>query len=412
MARTRILFVDDEPNVLDGLRRMLRRSRHEWEVDFARTGAEALAKMHEKPFEVVVSDVQMPDMTGLDLLERLRRDFPATTRIILTGRADEDMAQRATDLVHQFLAKPIEPQVLKQTMARALELRRLADNKLLQAIVADSTSLPTIPAIYQEIQRIVESENSSIAEIATVVGRDLATSAKLLQLVNSSFFGLGRRVSSVEHAITLLGLVRLRALVLANHLFAEFKSTVPGELLSMDLLWHHSLRVATVAREITLLEGQGEDRPDQAFTAGMLHDVGLVLLAARQPDTLERCLENARQEGRSIWQSEMELLGATHADVGGYLLGLWGLPMRIVEAVALHHTPNSIPYDGLCATTVVHVADYLIGEAWTTPAGYHLATPAGDLDSAYLRRLGLAHRLDHWRAAAERVAPHGVEVIA
>jgi len=411
MARTRILFVDDEPNVLDGLRRMLRRTRHEWEVDYARSGAEALDKIREQPFEVVVSDMHMPDMNGLRLLERVRKDSPATARIILSGRADEHMSEQASGLVHQFLAKPVEPQVLKQTIERALELRYLADNRMLQAIVADLTSLPTIPKVYHEICRVTESETSSVAEIAAVVSRDLATSAKLLQLVNSSFFGLGRRVSSVDHAITLLGLVRLRALILANHLFAELGSTVKRDLFPMDLLWHHSLVVATIARDITLLEGQGEDRPDQAFTAGLLHDVGLLVLAARQPDALERCLEVARQEGRSLWQAEIGVFGATHADVGGYLLGLWGLPMRIVEAVVLHHTPNSIPYDGLCATTVVHVADYLAAQSWHTPSGSPIETLAGDLDLAYLRRLGRTHRLDHWRAEADKTLTRTMEVL-
>ncbi len=179
----------------------------------------------------------------------------------------------------------------------------------------------------------------------------------------------------------------------------------------MDGLWQHSLGVASVARMIAVEERQGEDRPDQAFTAGMLHDIGLLLLASRQGSALQQCMEIAQAEKRCLWQVELDMLGATHADIGGYLLGLWGLPTRIVEAVTLHHTPGRIGYDGLCATTAVHVADFLARDMQPRVCAFvETAITAPDL--AYLDRLGLMHRLEHWRKSAERILTQPAEACA
>ena len=230
-------------------------------------------------------------------------------------------------------------------------------------------------------------------------------------MVNSSFFGVGRRVSNVETAVNLLGMLRVRALVLREQIFTVFSLPRPIEYFSAERLWHRSLRVAELARQISRAEGQSDDRPDQAFTAGLLHDAGVLLLARLRPE-FAAIMRTIHDERRPNVQVEMELLNVTHAEVGAYLLNLWGLPLRIVEAVALHHEPSQVSYDGPCAVTAVHVADALLSEAEETTPDSVSRMMSPRLDLAYLQRIGLEHRIDRWRSCALEITQLAEEVPA
>lgn len=399
--RRRILFVDDEPNIIDGLRRMLRDQRRIWDMAFATSGAEALALMDEQTFDVIVADMAMPEMSGAELLELVLHDHPGAARIVLSGHADETSTRRAAELAHQYLSKPIDPDSLKQAIDHACRMKNLIANENVRAAVGGCQVLPSLPDLYFEIIEAVESETSNSHSIAEIISRDVAMSAKILQLVNSSFFGVGRRISSVEQTVTLLGLMRIKALVLSDHVFQEFRPHRRLPSFSITGLWQHSLAVAETARRISLAEHQTEDRPDQAFTAGLLHDVGILILATRNPDGFQALVETVQVcPDDSAEEHERALFGATHADVGAYLLGLWGLPARIVEAVALHHCPHELPYDGLCAVTAVHAAEGLLEEEGLAEASLHGYPATMTMRRDYLERVGVLDRLDAWRSLA------------
>lgn len=404
MIKMRILFVDDEASVLDGLRRMLRKQSAHWEMDFALTGQEALEKMASYPFDVIVTDMQMPGMNGAELLERVIKEHPEVARIILSGHADENLAVRAMRVAHQYLAKPTDPETLKLAVAKSCPLQCIVQNERVRSAVASCEGLPVMPALCSELTRLVESPHTETRQIAGVVARDPGMCAKLLQLVNSSFFGVGRRVSSVHHAVSLLGLLRIRALVLREQLFQALPLPRPVRYFSVDRLWPRSLMVAELARQVSLAEGQDKDRPDQAFTAGLLHDIGLLVLASRHAD-FERALLTVHRRQVPVCQAEMEVMGVTHAEIGAYLLNLWGLPARIVEAVAFHHTPALAPYDGMCAITAVHAADAILGEIeQESESGLAPGLLAPALDMDYLNRLEVAHRLEKWRKLAREAS--------
>lgn len=409
MSKMRILFVDDEASVLDGLRRMLRKERGEWEMDFATSGPQALEKLAQTPFDVIVTDMQMPGMTGADLLERTVEVHPEVGRIVLSGHADEALAMRAARVAHQCLAKPTDPETLKLAVARARPHKDVVGNERIRSVVASCQRLPALPQSCAELTRLLESKHADARGVARIISRDLSMSAKILQLVNSSFFGIGRRVSSIEMAVTLLGILRVRALVLREHIFHAFEVSQPIEHFSVERLWHRSLKVAELARSISKTEGQDEDRPDQAFTAGLLHDIGLLLFACLHTD-YGVVMRHMVEREMPICDAEMEILDVNHAEIGAYLLSLWGLPARIVEAVALHHGPLRIPYDGLCALTVVHVADVLISQVSEESAPDPLTamlTPR--LDIEYLQRIGLAGRLAHWKEIALEISQRPTE---
>jgi len=409
MSKKRIVFVDDEPNVLEGLRRMLRKQRHEWDMEFVASGDEALAKMAESPFDVVVTDMEMPSMDGAEFLEQVLERHPDVARIVLSGHADDASTIRALRVAHQYLSKPTDAETLKAAVARACPMEQIVRNERIRASVATCNKLPSMPTLCAEVARLVESDTSDAKSVARVISRDMGMSAKLLQLVNSSFFGIARRVSTTEQAVALLGLIRIKALTLSERIFKEF--TPPRRIgnFSMTQLWQHSLSVAEVAGLISKEEKQDGDRPDQAFTAGLLHDIGMLLLACQHSDEFERVLQTVRAERRPICEVEMELFNVTHAEIGAYLLGLWGLPKRLVEAVALHHNPGEIDYDGLCALTAVHVADAFVSEMEQPETDRAASLFGPTLDLTYLERIGMESRLQRWQEIATLTCGKTVE---
>lgn len=402
MRKKRILFVDDEPFVIDGLRRMLRKLRDEWDMSFVTSGNDALACMAQGAFDVLVTDLRMPGLDGADLLERVTEAYPITARIVLTGQADEGLSERAANCAHQCLMKPVDAETLKNAVARACSLQQGLHNEWVRGLVTVCNTLPSLPSLYLDIVQAAQSESTDARTIATIIRRDMSIAAKLLKLVNSSFFGLGRRVSSIEHAVSLLGLVRIKALVLGEKVFKQFQPTKPIPGFNFESLWRHSLVVAEVARLISKAENQTGDRPDQAFTAGLLHDVGILLLAFNMPDRFATLLASCQQSALTLWAMEKDILGATHSEVGGYLLGLWGLPPRIVEAITLHHNPAAIHYNGVCAATCVHVADALLTQEGGIETDDGALSYQGRLDLDYLRRIKLANRLDAWTKLADK----------
>ncbi len=408
-SRLRILFVDDEAGVLEGLRRMLRKQTAEWDMVFVNGGQEALEQLAARPFDVLVTDMQMPGINGVELLELAVKQYPETGRIVLSGHINEGFSIRATQLSHQCLAKPTDPDTLKAAIARARPRQQVGTNERARAIVTRCQNLPVLPEFCAELTRLLESDDANAKSIGRVISRDLSMSAKILQLVNSSFFGIGRRVSSVEMAVSLLGVLRIRALVLHEQIFQSFKDNRSIPLFSVERLWHRSLQVAEISRTLSKLEGQDGDRPDQAFTAGLLHDVGLLLLASLH-DEFAFVIETIYEKRIPICEAEMEVLNATHAEMGSYLLSLWGLPARIVEAVALHHDPMQLSYDGLCAVTMVHAADALLAES-EPPSEPDSIVPllAPVLDEQYLQRIGVAERLPLWRESVAEICRRATE---
>jgi HD-like signal output (HDOD) protein/CheY-like chemotaxis protein len=388
----RVLFVDDEPNVLQGLQRMLRSMRHEWEMSFAEGGPAALQLLAAEPFDVVVSDMRMPGMDGARLLSEIRRLHPQTVRIVLSGHSDREMIMKSVGPAHQYLSKPCESESLKETVSRACALRDLLANSNLQLLVSQMQSLPSLPSLYVELVKELELPDASTKKIGQIISRDPGMTAKILQMVNSAFFGLRRHISSPADAVSLLGLDTVRALVLSVHVFSEFDGArIPG--FSIDHLWSHSMTVGTLAKKIAKIEGATEHICEAALTAGLLHETGVLVLAAKLPKEYTAMLSLAREEKLSVEDAEHRIFGAGHPEVGAYLLGLWGLPDSIVEAVAFHHEPDRCPGKEFNALAAVYVADRI--DRVATPSNVEGSLTL--LDPGYLAKLGVSERLPIWQ---------------
>ncbi|MCI0535465.1 MAG: HDOD domain-containing protein [Verrucomicrobiales bacterium] len=395
-SKKRILFVDDEALVLQGLQRMLRQMRNDWELEFVDSGAKALERMAQVNFDVIISDMCMPGMNGAQLLNEVMQRCPKTIRLILSGQADKEMILKCVGAAHQFLSKPCDAEALKLTIRRASSLEALLQNENLRRLIAQMDRLPSVPTVYSQLIQVLQDPDANLEQVGDIIATDIAMTAKVLKLVNSAFFGLRRELSSPAEAALYLGLDTIRALVLSIHAFSQFESlNIVG--FSLEALWGHSMEAAAAAKWIAQCE-HGEARLcDEAFVAGMLHDMGKLILAANFPKEFHAALRTATLEHLQDTAAEKKIFGASHADVGGYLLGLWGLPGSVVEAVALHHSPAESVEKSFGSLTAVHVAEALIHERDVTED----AAGSRQVDEEYLATLGLSDRLKVWRADLE-----------
>jgi len=380
----RVLFVDDDPSLVAGLRRMLYQERHHWDLSFATSAEAALGLLAEGDFDVVVTDMRMPGMDGADLLMHVRDAKPATVRIVLSGQTDRASAVKAASVAHRFLSKPTDALTLKSAVGRARELERRLDQTRLWAVLGGMDGLPGLSTTVQQLNSALADPNSDVDKIVRIVAPDLGISSKILQLVNSAFFALPREASSLRDAVTYLGLDNVRALATAADVFQALGTGAAYEQLA-GRLQAHSFAVMQLARYI-VPEAQ---RPADLFLGALLHDLGLLATAAVLPGSLADLA--ATSTGPWGPEKELSVLGATHADIGAYLLCLWGMPLGAVEVVARHHDPGPVPAGGLGEVHAVFLAEALLSEFDDIPGH-------GDgLDNEKARKLGVWHRVDDWR---------------
>lgn len=393
--KKRILFVDDERCVLEGLEDLLVRYRHKWEMVFSVGGEAALERMQQTPFDVIVTDMRMPGMDGSTLLHLANQKYPGTVRIVLSGMSEMEAAMRTVRVAHQFLHKPCDAGMLEKVVERACNLQVLVGDEAVRKVVGGLQRLPTLPAVYVALQRTLANERSGATEVARIIEQDIGMSAKVLQLVNSAFFGLGRRISSVSEAVAYLGFGMIQKVVLATEIFKGDGLDSPSSLY-LEGLRNHAVLTAGIARKILARDRrQAED----AWAAGLFHDIGKLVFVTELPERLARAAAAAREAQQPLFRAEEQLYGVTHAEVGAYLLGVWGLPYPIVEAVANHHVPERVQHPGLDALTAIHVADALAHEC--EPNGETISRATLNLE--YLASLSLTDQVKHWRESAQEL---------
>ena len=400
-----ILFVDDEPGMLKAFERLLHPERHRWEMIFASSMAAALDMLRERAVDVLVTEVRLTGQRageGVELLDRVRRDHPGVTRIVFTAAGDRDTTVRLAGIAHQFLAKPFDVLGLRETLARACTVRELLERPAIRDAVGGISSLPVVPALYLELQAVLRDPLADLKKIAAVVERDIGMSAKLLQLVNSAFFGVrssnGTPIASAEQAVMLLGVNTVQSLALASAIFSAYDVADDFYGFSLTRLQQHALLTARIASRLMTLKQEREE----AFVSGLLHDAGKLVLANRFPEAYRRISVQAVREKLPLTLLESGEFGTSHPEVGAYLFGIWGLPTVVVEAVAFHHDPSSAGRSRFDVSGAVHVADVLAHEMTTpTNEGTGLRTV---LDGAYLDTTGLVGKLPAWRAMAAGLA--------
>jgi HD-like signal output (HDOD) protein len=382
----RIVFVDDEVNLLQGMRRSLHAMRSEWNMEFALGGTDALTLLKASPADVIVSDMRMPGMDGWQLLTEVKKLYPQTVRLILSGDAEATSIMRAVGMAHQYLAKPCDGAAIKNAILQTQKLRHLVSHDDLTALVGQISTLPSAPKAFQDILACLRQPNASMSDVAKIISRDVAMTANIMKMVNSAFFGARQPIASTDRAVAYLGLDTLGALVLSH---SVFKKSHPAGIVGFNFeqLWSHSLLTGMAARSIAVCEKFSSTEAEKVFLAGVLHDVGKIVFATRTPPTPVPAEE---------YQA---LMKAHHAAVGAYLLGLWGFPNPIVEAVAFHHAPSLARESSLGLPGLLHIADHLVHQRSKDAS----EPDRGALEPGYLESLGLEQRLPEWQLAMDKI---------
>jgi HD-like signal output (HDOD) protein len=400
----RILFVDDDQNVLDGVQNLLRRQRREWDMAFVLTAGAALREMETATFDVVITDMRMPVMDGAAFLEVVKEKHPSVARIVLSGQARREAVMRAVPVAHQYISKPCDADHLRTVIDRVCNLQSLLRDEKIRQVIGRVDRLPSLPRSYSELTQALARPDVGLAQLVAIVETDPAMSAKVLQLVNSAYFGLAQRTSSIFDAIRYLGVDLLKGLALTSNVFAAIEAkTIRG--FSFSKLQQHSLLTARLAQRLIV----DQKRREEAFTAGVVHEIGQIVLMLGFPDGIKAVQNEAMKEPhRPLHEIEQAVLGVTHAQVGAYLLGVWGLPFSIIESTAYCYTPGAVTSGDRELLAAVHVADALVTKACAPCAFNSAAADADGIDLEFLEAAGYADLLSEWRA----IAAHQLQVPA
>jgi putative nucleotidyltransferase with HDIG domain len=239
-----------------------------------------------------------------------------------------------------------------------MELRTLMNDRDIKKTISEMDAIPSVPFLYTEVMKELQSPEPSVHKVGKIIAQDPSMTAKILQLANSAFFGCRRQISNTLDAVAYLGLDCVQHLTLAVHAFSQF---TPAKIssFSIERLWEHSISTAALTKKIAEEEGAGKAIAEDAFTCGLLHDIGKLMFACKLTDKYEVAVGIAKLKAIPLWMAEQQTFSTTHAEVGAYLLGLWGLPDAIVEAVAYHHRPMDSKNEIFCALTALHAAECL-----------------------------------------------------
>jgi HD-like signal output (HDOD) protein/ActR/RegA family two-component response regulator len=397
-SRPRILFVDDEARILQGLQRMLHTDRRIWDMVFASGSLEALKILEGYDFDIVVTDMRMPIMDGAELLDTIRVKYPHSARMALSGHTEREFIFNAVASTHQFMSKPCDSEVLRTTLSNCIKARELIESPDLRALAGKTTSAPILASTYTAFLDSLDWGECNISRIGLIVAADIGLSAKCLQLVNSAFFGPPRQVYTAEEAVNMIGADALRAAYKRPDVACVFPLDLMQNIEASGLI-DRSRSVARLVKQIGKHEQFSAQTIEQAALAAFLQDIGKLVLAAHSPKSYDYLRDLS---GSDSLPMELDLLGATDSKLGAYLLSLWGFGAEIVEAVAWRHAPSGTTFDGGLPLLMVHAANVLAHE------GAKNDFSAEEWDSDFLESKGMSNRIQDWRRLAGEPVRTGV----
>ncbi len=351
----KILFVDDELFVIEGLKRMLRPLRNEWEMKFAVSGPEALKILEKESIDVIVSDMRMPGMDGAELLSIVMKKYPNVIRIILSGYSEQGLILKSVRPSHQFHSKPCNAEQLYKSINRASKLHAMMKGMEIKSIVSQMDTLPSQPALYSKIIEKLQDPGTSIHEIGQIIEEDMGMTTQVLKLINSSFFGFYKDITSPVQAVTMLGITTIKTLVLSLEVFSVLKTDEELSDLIKDV-WDYSKLTAHFSRLIAQEISDNAGFIEDAFLVGFIYDIGFLILASKLPRQFKQILKRSRLEKVSVCELENEVFGATHYQIGAYLLGLWRFSDKVIEAITYFRNLAELDYEDIQVGHVLHLA--------------------------------------------------------
>jgi HD-like signal output (HDOD) protein len=392
----RVLFIDDEAAVLDGLRARLHALRKRWELVFVESGARAITEIEQKPFDVVVTDMRMPVMDGVQLLETVAKRWPETIRIVLSGYAEDEQTARLLPVAHQYLSKPCDPQLLENVIERCLGLDAVLKEPRLRSVVGRIRQLPALPRTYARLREVMSKPDASIVEVARIITADTAIAAKLLQVVNSAFFRRARAITKIETAVSHLGFAGIRNIALSVEVFSQCTGNSMLPDFDAERLQQQAQQVAAIAHALAAKTPIADD----ALLAGLMHNIGYWVMVQQCPQELQHARRVACERNVPMAEAELEVIGASYAEVGAYLLGIWGLPQSVIEAVAFQQRSEVVAQTRFDVLSALVVAKSLAVGGGSDAFGLP-QSPTRLIDDDYLKPLNAPF---DWHEAQQRAA--------
>ncbi|MDQ8182658.1 HDOD domain-containing protein [Pelagicoccus sp. SDUM812005] len=354
-----LLIIDPDPEAIEAYQKALAPKASSWTAHFATSSEQALSLAEKVDPDIIVSALCLEQGQGLKLLSQAIDAAPLAHAFIAATETERPQLAAAFEGGCRYLPRPCPADRLLLEFQRCLAVDSWLDNPVVKEVVASRADFQSLPSHHHRIVTALNSPDCSVDDVAEAIANDLSLTAKLLETVNSSFYGFGQNVSDTKQAISILGLSCVRDLVLAAHLFTQVGQD-PEHLTLVKEIWHHSISVAGAARRISLHETKSQQAAAEAYSAGLLHDIGKLVLLGVVPDRYIEAQRLSREESHSPWQAEFKLIGCDHAEAGGYLLSRWGLPESLCEAVALHHRPANSCQETFSTLAAVHAANAIV----------------------------------------------------
>ena len=403
LEKKTILFVDDEIKILQALRRKVHKWKSNWEIEYCTSGQEALEIFKSKKVAVLITDMKMPGMTGFELLDIVSKLYPETIRFILSGQTDKAVLMKSFKNIHQYFSKPCDTEELFQTIYRIFNIRSFLEDKRLKSVVTQMRSLPVLPVTYTELEKEMRSDSSSLKKMAEILAKDVAISAKILQLANSSYFVMRKQTSDLQQAISIIGLDSLKDLVLTISLFNQVEPAIIGKF-NLLRLWEHSFRVAVKAKWISGQLGLSDLDTELCFIGGLLHDIGKLIFAMEFPVSYQEIFQKYQgDKSHSLESLEYQSFSASHAETGAYLTSLWGFNDIITESILFHHKLSEVTSNSILPVVIVHLANYLDHKIYLTEQTMKdISESRVCYDKTVINRLKLEKKLSDWERYFEK----------
>ncbi len=389
MGDKRILIADPNQTAWDEFRLTLGEG---WTVVGAGNGQAAMTEAEKRPFDVVVANYDLPELDGAELLNQLRIANPKTLRFIASAESQREKVVCHVLGGHQFLPIPYNRAATKTVIERSVA-ESYGMSQSMRELVGRIRTFPSIPSLYLDVVSALNDPNATTDDIGNIIAKDMAMTTKLVQMLNSAYFGLPRTITNPTEAVGILGFETVKSLIMTVKMLNQYDKVKPVYF-SIDSIWKHSTNVAQTAKALAMLETGDTQLSGHAYTAGLMHDLGKVILAANFDDQYHGAHTIARKQNVPLWEVEKEIFGASHGEIGAYLLGLWGISPEVTQIAANHHHPARSSDERFTALTAVHVANALEYE------GVPLTdedVPVAEVDMTYLKQIGMEDRLEAWR---------------
>ncbi|MBF0171238.1 MAG: HDOD domain-containing protein [Nitrospinae bacterium] len=369
-----------------------------FDIDVLPDGREALIALKSHAYHGIIAGMDIPEMDTVRFFSLVRDKIPQSLRIALLRPDERNRVIDVFGLVHQFIDAPCDPKTTVEGLRRTCLRYGMLTDLNLRRIVADMTVIPSYPSLYFALLDELAHPHDDLSRIGAVVSQDVGLTARIMRLINAPFFGLVRHINDPAEAVAYLGIETVKGLVLSTHVFSRYEQALlPG--FSVERVWAQSLQVALCARELATDAGLPKETREMAFLAGILHDIGLIMTAANHPDDYRSISRLTKSEGMTTFEAERSVMGVSHEQVGAMILGSWGLPPDVVDAVLYHHVPSAAPdeFRDNPILRLVHVADAIVD------SGAKTRGEASDFDQPFLASMGASADTDRWRTVCHRV---------